>query len=61
MPLGFAAVAGVAAALGTRPTMLAASLVVLGLLAVALAVGDVPALAGAAHAEVRCGVAAVHA
>ena len=36
MPLGFAAVAGVAAALGTRTTMLAASLVVLGLLAVAL-------------------------
>ena len=32
MPLGFAAVAGVAAALGTRTTMLASSLVVLALL-----------------------------
>jgi MFS family permease len=41
MPLGFAAVAGVAAALGTRTTMLTASLVVLALLAAALAVGDV--------------------
>jgi MFS family permease len=41
MPLGFAAVAGVAAALGTRETMLGASLVVLALLLVALAVGDV--------------------
>ena len=41
MPLGFAAVAGVAAAVGTRPTMLAASLVVLALLVVALVVGDV--------------------
>ena len=41
MPLGFAAVAGVAAAVGTRTTMLAASLVVLGLLLAALAAGDV--------------------
>jgi len=41
MPLGFAAVAGVAGALGTRTTMLVASLLVLGLLCVALAVGDV--------------------
>jgi len=41
MPLGFAAVAGVAAALGTRTTMLGASLVVLALLCVALAIGDV--------------------
>jgi hypothetical protein len=41
MPLGFAAVAGVAAALGTRTTMLVATLVVLALLGVALAVGDV--------------------
>ena len=41
MPLGFAAVAGVAAAVGTRTTMLAATLVVLALLALALALGDV--------------------
>jgi len=41
MPLGFAFVAAVAAALGTRPTMLAASLVVLALLCAALAAGDV--------------------
>jgi MFS family permease len=41
MPLGFAAVAGVAATLGTRETMLGASLVVLGLLVLALAAGDV--------------------
>jgi hypothetical protein len=41
MPLGFAAVAGVAAAVGTRTTMLAASGVVLGLLLLALAMGDV--------------------
>jgi predicted MFS family arabinose efflux permease len=41
MPLGFAAVAAVAAGLGTRTTMLTASLVVLALLLVALAVGDV--------------------
>jgi hypothetical protein len=41
MPLGFAAVAGVAAALGTRPTMLLATLVVLALLVAALTVGDV--------------------
>jgi hypothetical protein len=41
MPLGFAVVAGVAAALGTRETMLGASLVVLALLLLALAVGDV--------------------
>ena len=41
MPLGFAAVAGVAATLGTRTTMLASSLVVLALLVAALAVGDV--------------------
>src|SRR5215210_5329511 len=41
MPLGFAAVAGVAAAVGTRTPMLAATLVTLVLLGVALAVGDV--------------------
>ena len=41
MPLGFAFVAAVAASLGTRTTMLASSLVVLALLCVALAVGDV--------------------
>ena len=41
MPLGFALVVAVAAALGTRPTMLAASLTVLALLCAALAVGDV--------------------
>lgn len=41
MPLGFAAVAAVAAALGTRTTMLSASLAVLALLAAALAAGDV--------------------
>jgi len=41
MPLGFAAVAGVAAAFGTRTTMLAATLVVLALLGLALAMGDV--------------------
>ena len=41
MPLGFAFVAAVAAGLGTRTTMLASSLVVLALLCVALAVGDV--------------------
>ena len=41
MPLGFAAVAGVAAALGTRTTMLLATLMVLALLVAALAVGDV--------------------
>jgi hypothetical protein len=41
MPLGFAFVAAVAAGLGTRPTMLAASLGVLALLCAALAVGDV--------------------
>ena len=41
MPLGFALVAAVAAGLGTRPTMLGASVVVLVLLGVALAVGDV--------------------
>ncbi|HET8953322.1 MAG TPA: MFS transporter [Solirubrobacteraceae bacterium] len=41
MPLGFAVVAGVAASLGTRETMLGASLVVLALLVLALAVGDV--------------------
>ena len=48
MPLGFAAVAGVAAALGTRTTMLGASLVVLALLLIALAVGDVRRLRAAA-------------
>jgi hypothetical protein len=47
MPLGFAFVAAVAAALGTRTTMLAASLVVLALLAVALAAGDVRRLRAA--------------
>jgi len=41
MPLGFAAVAGIAASLGTRPTMIGASVAVLALLCVALAVGDV--------------------
>ena len=41
MPLGFAAVAAVAATLGTRTTMLVASGVVLALLGVALAAGDV--------------------
>jgi MFS family permease len=41
MPLGFAFVAAVAAGLGTRTTMLWASLVVLALLCVSLAVGDV--------------------
>ena len=41
MPLGFAFVAAVAAGLGTRTTMLASSLVVLGLLCAALAAGDV--------------------
>ncbi len=41
MPLGFAAVAGVAAAIGTRTTMLVSALVVMALCAVALAVGDV--------------------
>jgi MFS family permease len=41
MPLGFAAVAGVAAAIGTRTTMLVSTLVVLALLAAALAAGDV--------------------
>jgi len=52
MPLGFAVVAGVAAAIGTRTTMLAASLIVLALLAVALAAGDVRRL------RVRAAVAA---
>src|SRR5215213_4776817 len=41
MPLGFAAVAGVAAAVGTRTTMLVATLLVLALLGAALALGDV--------------------
>jgi predicted MFS family arabinose efflux permease len=41
MPLGFAVVAAVAAGLGTRTTMFAASTIVLALLLVALAVGDV--------------------
>ena len=41
MPLGFAFVAAVAAGLGTRTTMLAASLVVMALLCAALAIGDV--------------------
>ena len=50
MPLGFAAVAAVAAALGTRTTMLVASLVVLALLVVALAVGDVRRLRSSAVA-----------
>jgi len=50
MPLGFAFVAAVAAALGTRPTMLAASLTVLALLFAALAVGDVRRLRSRAAA-----------
>jgi hypothetical protein len=41
MPLGFAAVAGVADAFGTRPTMLASGLVVIALCLVAVALGDV--------------------
>lgn len=41
MPLGFAAVTAVAAGLGTRTTMLVASVTVLALLCLALAVGDV--------------------
>lgn len=41
MPLGFAAVAGVAAAIGTRTTMMASSLVVIALCLACLAVGDV--------------------
>ena len=41
MPLGFAAVAGVAAAIGTQTTMLVATLLVLALLGAALALGDV--------------------
>jgi hypothetical protein len=52
MPLGFAFVAMVAAWLGARTTMLAASLVVLGLLALALAVGDVRRLRVAAPVPV---------
>ena len=41
MPLGFAFVAGIAAAIGTRTTMLAAALAVIVLLCACLAVGDV--------------------
>ena len=41
MPLGFAAVAAVAGALGTRNTMVGAGLVVMALLVACLAVGDV--------------------
>jgi hypothetical protein len=41
MPLGFAAVAGVAGAIGTSSTMLASSLVVIALCLACLAVGDV--------------------
>ena len=47
MPLGFAAVAAVAAAIGTQTTMLAATLVVLALLGASLAAGDVRRLESA--------------
>jgi hypothetical protein len=52
MPLGFAFVAAVAAGLGTRTTMLAASLVVMALLCAALAIGDVRRLRVRAAAPV---------
>ena len=41
MPLGYAAVGPIAEAVGTRPTMLAASVVVVALFALALATRDV--------------------
>jgi MFS family permease len=41
MPLGFALVAPAAQLFGTRPTMLACGLIVIGLCALALAAGDV--------------------
>ena len=44
MPLGFAAVAGVAAAIGTQTTMLVSALVVIALCGAALAMGDVTRL-----------------